>query len=219
MRWLLISCCFFLTSAVYGAPTAKEKCLSNENMVWVEMESECIPKNPCETENSKYCSFYKPKNITKKELYIPLVKLYAKVKYGITDCKLTKVGDVHYACVSDTAYVVFISDMDIQDKEPTDADKEQKTSSATLNMTRPVKDELNDALKEVCKIIGGRPDDELKKSDKKNPNYGVSGGCTGVSDVKCEAIDSVNTYEGGIKICPLYDIKEILGVQKLTALQ
>lgn len=219
MRYILALSCIFVSSVGFCATISKEKCLSDENMVWVAANEECISKNPCGTEESQYCSFYKPKNITKKELYIPLVKLYAKVKYGITDCKLTKVGDVHYACVSDSNYIVFISDMDIQDKDPAEEEKEQTTSSAKAYMTKPIKDELNDALKEVCKIIGGRPDEELKKSDKKNPNYGVSGGCTGVSDVKCEAIDSGNTYEGGTQVCPLYDIKEILGVTKLTTLQ
>lgn len=223
MRYILALFCVFVSSMGFCATISKEKCLSDENMVWVAANEECISKNPCGTEESQYCSFYKPRNITKKELYIPLMKLYAKVKYGITDCKLTKVGDIHYACVSDDNYIVFISDIDIQDKTPNKTDNKEQPDNKpngkpiTIQMSaydaKIVKKDLNNALIEICKIIGGDPNEELIKPDYESSEYGMSGSCTRVMDSRCEIIGGMNTYESGKKICQMYDIQDILNIK------
>ena len=211
MRYLLALCCMFLTSVVYCAPSAKEKCVADENMVWVESNRECIPKNPCKIDNSPYCSFYQPRSITSKVLYEALIKLYAQIKYNIPDCKPIKLSDIHYACASDENYIVFMSTMDIEYKDPENTGNE--TTKTREDPYYHTKKEMNEALLEICKILGGDPVEELRKPDTKSPSYGKSGGCTRVSDDKCEAIGSMNTYEFGQKVCDLYDLEEILNIK------
>ncbi len=220
MQYLLALFCIFLTSAAYCAQIAKGSCIADENMVWVESNQECIPVNPCETEHSAYCSFYKPRNVSNIILYTSLIKLYANVKYGIADCKLTKLSDIHFACASDTNYVVFTSDRDIQEKKVEDKEQpgyKRNDDKSTITIknydNQNIKKELNNALIEICKILGGDPTTELTKPDLKSSSYGFSGSCTRVSDSKCEMIGSMSTYESGRKICELYDIQNILNIK------
>lgn len=211
MRYLLTLCCILSISGVCCAQSTKEKCIADEDMVWVESNRECIPKNPCKIENSQYCSFYQPHNITSKVLYEALIKLYARVRHNIPDCKPIKLSDIHYACASDENYVVFMSTFDIEYKDPESTD--DKTQKSTDEKHYHTKKEMKDALVEICKVLGGDPTDDLRKPDTKNPSYGRAGGCTRVSDDKCELIGSVNTYEFGQKVCPLYDLEEILNIK------
>ena len=210
----------FLSLSAFCALNAKDKCAADENMVWVAANDECVPKNACEAENNRYCSFYQPKTVSDSKLYTALLKLYAKVKYGVSDCKFEKISDIHFACASEGHYVVFISDKDIQEKEP-DAEKNdgnaQKENKPIIQITafneKNIKKELNNTLIEVCKIIGGTPSNELLHPDTKSLTYGLSGSCVRTLDSKCESVGGMNTYNFGEKICDLYDIQDILNIK------
>jgi hypothetical protein len=209
----------FLSLPAFCAPNMKDKCVADENMVWVQSNHECIPKNPCKAGNSDYCSFYQPRNITQKELYTALVKFYAKVKYGMSNCKFTQIDDVHFACNSDDNYAVFISGMDIQDKPEKNETTDNQTDDGKITILIDYKNErlllteFKDATAEICKIIGGRLVKDLEKPKYNEYKYTVPVACTGVADSKCELAGGINTQEFGQKICDLFELQDILNIK------
>lgn len=199
MKWFLV---FLLFPTIAFAD--KVKCEQN-NMVWVEKWSDCVAIDPCVGERSEYCNSLFKADYNTPDIARAVYKLYAKLEYDMDDCIFSKVGDGHFACKSNDNYVVFVSLIDLVGKK-SDVPDETKSESSyeKAKKERNRNEDLNHAVVQVCKLLGGTMDKEWQKKS----SHKKEGLCMGASKRSCEKIGE--WFDDVERACKIYDIKEIL---------